>query len=178
MIAEADTNVSPKSHTRKPDKSQAAPLTGEEATRIPPLESLTGFLLRCASNIADASYYKQLGNAEITPRQLAILLSLQNGGPMTQAALSAVTRMDRSTINEMVPRMIERDLINKTNSPDDKRSLHLSITVQGLKALKGVLPATVLSQDHVLAALPKEYRRIFKHCLEMIIEANEAALSK
>jgi len=178
MIAEADTNVSPKSHTRKPDKPQAAPLTGEGAARIPPLESLTGFLLRCASNIADASYYKQLGNAEITPRQLAILLSLQNGGPMTQAALSAVTRMDRSTINEMVPRMIERDLISKTNSPDDKRSLHLSITVQGLKALKGVLPATVLSQDHVLAALPKEYRRIFKHCLEMIIEANEAALSK
>ena len=170
--------MSPKSHTRKPDKLQAAPLTGEKAMRIPPLESLTGFLLRCASNIADASYYKQLGNAEITPRQLAILLSLQNGGPMTQAALSAVTRMDRSTINEMVPRMIERDLISKTNSPDDKRSLHLSITVQGLKALKGVLPATVLSQDGVLAALPKEYRRIFKHCLEMIIEANEAALNK
>src|SRR6266853_362052 len=90
IIAEADTSVSPKSHTRKPDKSQAALMTGEEATRIPPLESLTGFLLRCASNIADASYYKHVGNAEITPRQLAILLSLRNGGQMTQVTLSVV----------------------------------------------------------------------------------------
>src|SRR5882757_5553274 len=162
----------------KPKPGGTTATTDDEAMPPPPLESLIGFLLRCASNIADASYYKQVGNAEITPRQLAILLSLQNGGPMTQAALSAVTRMDRSTINEMVPRMIERDLIDKTNSPDDKRSLHLSITIQGLKALKGVLPATVLSQDGVLAALPKEYRRVFKHCLEMIIEANEAALNK
>jgi len=71
---------------------------------------------------------------------LAILLSLQKWRPMTQAALSAVTRMDRSTINEMVPRMIERELIKQTNSPDDKRSLHLSITIQRVEGIKGVLP--------------------------------------
>ena len=97
---------------------------------------------------------------------------------MTQAALSTVTRMDRSTINEMIPRMIERDLISKSNAPDDKRAIHLSITPHGLKTLKELLPATVLSQDMLLASLPKEYRRVFKHCLEMIIEANDADLSE
>ena len=95
---------------------------------------------------------------------------------MTQAALSVVTRMDKSTINEMVPRMMERDLISRSNSPDDKRAIQLSITGRGLKTLKGLLPATVLSQENVLAPLPKEYRRIFKHCLEIIIEANDAGM--
>jgi DNA-binding MarR family transcriptional regulator len=151
---------------------------GGESTRFPPLESLTGFLLRCASNIADASYYKHVENTEITPRQLAVLLSLQNGRQMTQAALSIVTRLDKSTINEMAPRMIERGLISRSNSPNDKRAIHLTITAHGLNTLKELLPGTVLSQDVVLAALPKEYRRIFKHCLEMIIEANEADFSK
>ena len=150
----------------------------EDDVHFPPLDSLTGFLLRCASNIADASYYKQVGSAEITPRQFAVLLSLQNAAPMTQAALSEAIRMDRSTINEMVPRMIERDLISKSNSPDDKRSIQLSITSHGSENLKKLIPLTILSQDLILAPLPKEYRRIFKHCLEMIIEANEAALSK
>src|SRR5882724_9322773 len=176
MIAEAETSVSPKSHTRKPDKSQAAPLTGEETTQFPPLESLTGFLLRCASNIADASYYKQVGNAEITPRQLAVLLSLRNGGTMTQAELSAATRMDRSTINEMVPRMIQRSLISKFNSADDKRAIHLSITQRGLQTLREILPAAVRSQELILSQLPKEYRRIFKHCLEIITETNDPGL--
>jgi DNA-binding MarR family transcriptional regulator len=161
----------------RPESSGIA-IADDETTGFPPLESLTGFLLRCASNIADAAYYKHVGNPEITPRQLAVLLSLRNGGQMTQAALSAVTKMDRSTINEMVPRMIQRDLISKSNSPDDKRAIHLSITSHGLNTLKEILPATILSQEMILASLPKEYRRIFKHCLEMIIEANEADLSE
>jgi DNA-binding MarR family transcriptional regulator len=169
--------VSAKPSHGRPTKRVASP-QDEEIIRFLPLESLVGFLLRCASNIADASYYKQVGSAEITPRQFAVLLSLRNSGPMTQAALSGAIRMDRSTINEMVPRMIERNLISKSNAPDDKRAIHLSITAPGLKTLKELLPTTVLSQDMILATLPKEYRRIFKHCLEMIIEANEADLSE
>ena len=161
----------------RPAKRTVSPADAD-IVRFPPLEILVGFLLRCASNIADASYYKQVGSAEITPRQFAVLLSLGNSGPMTQAALSSAIRMDRSTINEMVPRMIERDLISKSNAPDDKRAIHLSLTAHGLKTLKELLPPTALSQDMVLATLPKEYRRIFRHCLETIIEANEADLSE
>jgi DNA-binding MarR family transcriptional regulator len=169
--------VSAKPSHGRPTKRAVSP-QDEDIVRFPPLESLVGFLLRCASTIADASYYKQVGSAEITPRQFAVLLSLRNSGPMTQAALSSTIRMDRSTINEMVPRMIERDLISKSNAPDDKRAIHLALTAHGLKTLKELLPTTALSQDMILATLPKEYRRIFKHCLEMIIEANEADLSE
>jgi DNA-binding MarR family transcriptional regulator len=160
----------------KPKPGGTIATADDEATPPWPLESLPGFLLRCASNIADAAYYKHAGNAEITHRQFAVLLSLRNGGQMTQAALSAVTRMDRSTINEMVPRMLERNLISKSNSPHDKRAIHLSIAAHGLKTLKEVLPAVIRSQEMILGSLPKEYRRIFRHCLETIIEANEADL--
>jgi DNA-binding MarR family transcriptional regulator len=169
--------VSAKPGHGRPAKRTVSP-ADDDIVRFPPLESLVGFLLRCASTIADASYYKQVGSAEITPRQFAVLLSLRNSGPMTQAALSSAIRMDRSTINEMVPRMIERDLVSKSNAPDDKRAIHLALTAHGLKTLKELLPTTALSQDLILATLPKEYRRIFKHCLEMIIEANEADLGE
>jgi DNA-binding MarR family transcriptional regulator len=95
---------------------------------------------------------------------------------MTQAALSAATRMDRSTINEMVPRMIKRNLISKSNSPDDRRAI--SITPRGLQTLGDILPATVRSQELILSQLPKEYRRIFKHCLEIITETNDPGLKE
>ena len=177
MTTEADAIVSSKSTTGKPDGPRAR-LSQEKKAVFPPLGSLTGFLLRCASNIADASYYKKIGSAEITPRQFAVLLSLQNGEPMTQAALSVAMRMDRSTINEMIPRMIQRGLISKSSSPDDKRAVHLSITARGSETLRGLVPGTVQSQDALLALLPKEYRRIFKHCLEMIIDASDADLKE
>ena len=175
MTTETDAIVSSKTTTGKP---RAQPHQNDDSARFPPLESLTGFLLRCASNIADAAYYKQVGSAEITPRQFGVLLSLQNGGPMTQAELCGVMRMDRSTINEMVPRMIQRGLISKSSSPDDKRAVHLSITAHGLKTLKALVAAGVQSQDTVLASLPKEYQRIFRHCLEMIIDASDADLKE
>jgi DNA-binding MarR family transcriptional regulator len=162
----------------KPKPGDATVTADDEATPSRPLESFVGFLLRCASNIADAAYYKHIGSAEFTPRQFAVLLSLRNGGPMTQAALATLTRMDKSTINEMVPRMLKRNLISKSNSPHDKRAIHLSITAHGLATLKELLPPTIQSQDVILTSLPKEYRRIFKHCLEMIIEANEANLAE
>jgi DNA-binding MarR family transcriptional regulator len=172
--------VSAKSKSSKASKSppevSSMGVTDDEPIEFLPLETLTGFLLRCASNIADSAYYKQVGNAEVTPRQLAVLLSLRNSGQITQAKLSTLTKMDKSTINEMVPRMIERNMISRSDSPDDKRANHLSITSHGLKTLKAILPATVLSQEMILAPLPKEYRRIFKHCLEIMIEANEASL--
>jgi len=169
--------VSPKSAPTK-DRPRVRSAQDDDLTRIPPLESLTGFLLRRASNIADSYYYKHAGNSDITHRQFAILLSLQTGGSMTQAALSAATRMDRSTINEMVPRMLERGLISKSDAPGDKRAIHLAITDHGTKIVKELVPGTVLSQDMLLASLPKEYRRIFRHCLEIIIEANDADLSE
>ena len=105
MTTEAAAIVSSKSTPGKSDKPRARPPHDEESTRLPPLENLTGFLLRCASNIADAAYKagRERGHNASADRPS---LSLQNGGPMTQAALCGVMRTDRSTINEMVPRMI------------------------------------------------------------------------
>jgi hypothetical protein len=85
---------------------------------------------------------------------------------------------DRFAVMHIPPRMLERNLISKSNSPNDKRSIHLSITAHGLKTVRELLPSTVRSQEMIVASLPKEYRRIFKHCLETIIEANEANLTQ
>jgi DNA-binding MarR family transcriptional regulator len=58
------------------------------------------------------------------------------------------------------------------------RAIHLSITGHGLKTLNELLPATIRSQEMILSSLPKEYRRIFKHRLETIVEANEPDLAE
>jgi hypothetical protein len=60
--------------------------------------------------------------------------------------------------------------------PDKKRGIQLSNTNQGLETLKQIVPPTVASQEMLLASLPKEYRKVFKHCLEIILESNDASL--
>ena len=65
---------------------------------------------------------------------------------------------------------------SKSSVPDKKRGIQLSNTNQGLETLKQIVPPTVASQEMLLASLPKEYRKVFKHCLEIILESNDASL--
>jgi len=45
------------------------------------------------------------------------------------------------------------------------------LSPRGQAALREILPRTALSQRLMLAALPREYRRIFVHCFEVLVEA-------
>jgi DNA-binding MarR family transcriptional regulator len=142
------------------------------------LEDMLGHLLRCASNIAATSFYDTADSADITPRQFSVLLTLRNYGPLTQSQLSSRTRIDSSTINEMTPRMIKRGLITSGRSKIDKRASELRLSDDGAKTLDALIPLASTSQDAVLELLPREYRRIFIHCLQVILETKEEVFLK
>ena len=140
------------------------------------LEDFAGHLLRCASNIASATYYQVVGATDITPRQFAVLLSLKNHGPQSQRQLCDRTRIDSSTLNEMVPRMIRRGLVARRRSKTDRRAIELSLSEEGRQQLASLLSGTIESQELVLSVLPREYRKILMHCLQTIIEANKESI--
>lgn len=133
------------------------------------LNDFAGYLLRCVSNIANASYYASVGDSEITPRQFAVLLSLKNYGPLTQSQLSVLTNIDSSTTNEMIARMVKRGLILSGRSKLDRRAIELSLSRAGDETLKRLIKPTIKSQDMVLDALSPKERRIFMNCLVKII---------
>lgn len=143
---------------------------------MPSLEDRLGFLLRCSSNIFDAVYTRIAGDLALTPSQMAVLLVLSRRGQVTQTELAKLTHIDKSTINELVPRMNERGLLVRSKSATDKRVIQLSIAPAGVALLKKGNVAAIAAQDTVLALLPVEYRRIFKHCLEMILDAKGSIL--
>lgn len=140
------------------------------------LEALIGYLLRCAENVVTACYYTTLGSAQITHRQLAVLVCLDRYGHATQTELAMQIRIDRSTVNEMIPRMVERGLIARDESSSDRRAFEVRLTDAGRATLLKVYPEALAAQEKVLACLPKEYRKIFRHCLELILDSNEHVL--
>lgn len=144
----------------------------ELAPEIPRLEELVGFLLRCASNTLDSHFSKNAGDLDITPSQLAVLLTLSRRSDVTQTELSVLTRIDKSTINEMVPRMSQRRLLIRSKSSSDKRVIQLSISPSGIELLKKATVAATTAQEKTLEAIPSEYRKIFRHCLEMILDSS------
>lgn len=173
----ADSKSDPRKQ-RSPRKSSrdaapgVAPASATLTARGSHLDSMIGYLLRCAENVAATKYYEYAGEKDVTHRQFAVLAMLERHGRLTQTELAQLIRIDRSTINEMMPRLEERGLVKRETSRVDKRAVDVELTPSGRRTFQEMLPAALTSSEAVLAVLPPEYRLIFRHCLEMIINSD------
>jgi DNA-binding MarR family transcriptional regulator len=148
-----------------------------EVNRIQ-LENLVGHLMRCGGNYSKALFRDFSPDTEITARQLGLLLTLRNHGAMTQKELSQRTRIDNSTINEMVLRMDKRGLVESRLSQSDRRAKEVFLLEPGKRLLEESLPGLMRSQEMMISILPREYQRVFLHCLQMMMDSYDKYLSE
>ncbi len=65
-----------------------------------------------------------------------VLFALWLAGPLSSHAVSAVTGMSRAAVSNVSRTLLERGDIRKDDDPDDGRAVVLSITDQGLAAVR------------------------------------------
>jgi len=78
--------------------------------------------------------------AEITSVQYAALEILQRTPGVNQRQLGNELDVDRSTIAELVARMVRNELIERSDDPVDKRSYVLFLTLAGKEQLSTLRP--------------------------------------
>jgi DNA-binding MarR family transcriptional regulator len=96
-------------------------------------------------------------STEVTSVQYAALVVLQQTPGINQRQLGDELDVDRSTIADLVARMVRNGLIERTDDPADKRSYILFLTAAGKKQLATLRPR-VENVDRILTAAlnPKE----------------------
>ena len=119
-----------------------------------------------------AIYQKHTGQSEITPRQFGVLLTLYQNGRMTQAEVSKAMFIDKSTLGEMVQRMVDRGLVRRRIPESDRRTAELWLSDIGVRTLARSIPQADAAQEELLAPLPPEYRALFLKCLRILADAN------
>jgi MarR family transcriptional regulator, temperature-dependent positive regulator of motility len=90
-------------------------------------------------------------SAEITSVQYAALEILHRTPGVNQRQLGDELDVDRSTIADLVARMVRNDLIERSDDPVDKRSYVLFLTAAGKKQLAALRPR-VEEVERVLTA--------------------------
>lgn len=160
--------------TRK-DKSTGKQSASEVALIAQGLEVLDfpGHLFRVLDTRTAECYAAQTPRPDVTPRQVGVLLALFRAGTVSQARLSEIIRIDRNTLSEMITRMVQRGLIERLPSSEDRRAFDLTITAQGKDLLLELLPHMIQAQQAVLRPLPVEYHQIFLKCLRHLAEHTE-----
>ena len=134
-----------------------------------PLDRSATHLLHRAGQKAADIYADEAKKSGLTPRQYAVLtaVSLEEGLP--QAELVERTGIDRSTLADIVARLLGRGLIHRRRAKEDGRAYAIKLSAKGTRALGKAKPAATVADARLLAGLSAAKRNEFIETLSLIV---------
>ncbi|WP_240497040.1 MarR family transcriptional regulator [Thioclava sp. F42-5] len=121
-------------------------------------ETMPGHLIRRLNQRSTAVFQKRIKDAplELTSVQFAALDALSREPGMDQAQLAARIAYDRATIGDVVKRLVQKGLVERTVSETDRRARSLHLSPKGAEALEGARPVVTRLQAEILEGLSQE----------------------
>ena len=135
-------------------------------------ESPSHLIRRCAQYFGDL-YAHEAGSSDLTKQQFTLLAALEHNDGVSQTALVDITGIDRSTLAEMVRRMLDKGLLSRERTEEDQRANAVAISQAGRKALRSARTASERAEKALLEALPLAERPRFVRLLAQIAGAGE-----
>ena len=117
------------------------------------LRRLPSRLLTQTAMHADRLANQGLARADARKWHYAVLASLQEFGPASQAALSRRTGIYRSDLVAVINELAARGLIDRAPDPADRRRNVITMTPQGRRHLRQLDKLVAAIQDELLAPL-------------------------
>ncbi|MGB6949136.1 MAG: MarR family winged helix-turn-helix transcriptional regulator [Methyloceanibacter sp.] len=135
------------------------------------LERSATHLIHRAGQCATDMFQVEVRSSGLTPRQFAVLMTIAGEEGLTQTDLVDRTGIDRSTLADIVARLLSRGLIHRRRAKEDGRAYAIKLTSQGWKGLREAEPGAAAADSRLLAALPPSKRQEFLDILQTIVTA-------
>ncbi len=135
-----------------------------------------GHLIRRCQQIAVALFIEEVDAAgfDITPVQYAALVAIQENPGIEATTLSALIAFDRSTLGDVIERLVGKGLIERATEPQDRRVKRLSVTQDGARVADAIEPAVERAQARILGPRNAADRKRFLALLEQVVDINNA----
>jgi DNA-binding MarR family transcriptional regulator len=139
------------------------------------LERSPSHLLHRALQLALDLYAEEAAPGAPTQRQYAVLSAVAAREGLTQTDLVRATGIDRSTLADLVARMIGKGLLARERSTSDGRANAVHLSEKGQEALNEAQPRATAADQRILACLPKGKRDSFVDALHILARAGAKA---
>jgi len=130
-------------------------------------------LLRRCVQYANDLFSREPGASDLTKQQFTVLAAVEQNEGMSQTDLVAITGIDRSTLAEMIRRMIEKGLLDRERTESDQRANAVRIAMAGKKALRGARTASERVERTLLASLSAADRTKLLKMLSSVVDQAE-----
>lgn len=136
----------------------------------------TTHLLHRAGQFAEELFTRSIGDLGLTARQFVVLSVVDGLDDPSQTSLCEISGIDRSTLADIVRRLVARGLLSRRRTRQDARMYAVRITPEGKRILEQAIPIAKAVDDLLLEALSNSQRQDFAGYLQKIV--SRAALSK
>lgn len=151
-------------------RAEAADMSYGEMKTPDRLRRRASRLLSQMSMQSDRLMNEGLGRVDARKWHYAVLASLQEHGPGSQATLSRRTGIYRSDMVGVLNELAERDLIEREPDLDDRRRNVITITTQGRRHLRRLDKVLDDLHDELLAPLTSAERDQFVQLLTRLLD--------
>ncbi|HVZ30737.1 MAG TPA: MarR family winged helix-turn-helix transcriptional regulator [Asticcacaulis sp.] len=141
------------------------------------LEDSPSHLLHRVLQIALDIYNAETGEGALTQRQYAVLKALDASDGLSQTDLVRLTGIDRSTLAELVSRMLQRGYLKRERSATDARANLVQLDAAGRQAINEMHPRVLAADEKILSLLSPPKRDSFVKLLRKITTAREEELA-
>jgi DNA-binding MarR family transcriptional regulator len=125
-------------------------------------------LLKRAAQYAADIYMEEVGKSGLTQRQYTVLYAVDQNDGLSQTLLVKLTGIDRSTLADLVARLMAQGYLQRRRTRDDGRTNTVRITAAGRKVLRTAQPGADEVDKAILAVVPSSFRKPFVESLAVL----------
>jgi MarR family transcriptional regulator, lower aerobic nicotinate degradation pathway regulator len=151
------------------------PMATADGTTSPRLRALPSRLINQAAIVANRLVADGLSGAGMRRHHYALLATLADIGPASQADLSRSTMIDRSDTVAAVNDLSGQGLVERAPDPADRRRNVVTITAAGRRQLRTLDRLVAGTQDALLAGLSADERAQLVGLLTRIVDRHAPA---
>ena len=129
-------------------------------------------LLKRANQHAASIFADATARSGLTMRQFTVLRAVEDHDGISQTQLAVRTSIDRSTLAELVARLIDQGYLQRRRAKDDARTNALRLSPAGRRALKAAEPGAREVDQVLMTVVPVRYRRALLEGLRALASAN------
>jgi DNA-binding MarR family transcriptional regulator len=122
-------------------------------------------LLKRAVQYSIHLYMNEAGKSGLTHRQFTVLMAADAHDGRSQTELVQMTGIDRSTLADLVARLMAQGYLQRKRSKEDARTNSIRLTPIGKKMLKQAQAGAEEVDRNMLSVLPASERKSVLECL-------------
>ena len=137
------------------------------------LKSHLGYWLRYVSNHVSSAFARKLETRGVSVAEWVMLRELYENPSLGPSQFTEMLGMTRGGVTKLVDRLIERQLLTRQASADDKRTQILSLTGEGRRLVPELAELADQNDAEFFDHLSAEDRTALRRILQGVVERRD-----